>query len=87
RMASIGQEPRQTVPRTALEALASSVERNSDKTALVGNGVRMTFGELQRQSDNLASGLLGAGLHPGDTALFQMGTIPDTFVALFGCLK
>jgi salicylate---[aryl-carrier protein] ligase len=86
-MASIGQGPRQTVPRTALEALASSVARNSDKTALVGSGVRMTFGELQRQSDNLASGLLAAGLHPGDTALFQMGTIPDTVVALFGCLK
>lgn len=86
-MASIGQEPRQAMPRTALEALASSVDRSPDKTVLVGSGARMTFRELRRQSDNLASGLLAAGLRPGDTALFQMGTIPDTVVALFGCLK
>lgn len=76
-----------TVPRTALEALTSSVERTPDKTVLVGSGTRMTFRELNRQSDALASGLLAAGLHPGDTALFQMGTIPKTVVVLFGCLK
>jgi non-ribosomal peptide synthetase component E (peptide arylation enzyme) len=74
-------------PPTALDALASTVASVPDKVALVGDGKRMSFRELARQSDNLASGLLAVGITPGDTALFQMGTVPDTVVALFGCLK
>ncbi|MGE0280354.1 MAG: AMP-binding protein, partial [Rhizobiaceae bacterium] len=74
-------------PNTALQALASTVKRVPDKVALVANGNRITFQELEQRSDGLASGLLKAGLAPGDTALFQMGTVPNTVVALFGCLK
>jgi non-ribosomal peptide synthetase component E (peptide arylation enzyme) len=80
-------ETQSPVPSTAQEALGSAVARVPDRIALVGDGMRMTFRELVRQSDNLASGLLAAGLKPGDTALFQMGTVPDTVVALFGCIK
>lgn len=80
-------ERKEAAPLNALDALGSTVERVPDKTALVGGGQRLTFAELAKRSDSVASGLLAAGLKPGDTALFQMGTIPDTVIVLFGCIK
>jgi pyochelin biosynthesis protein PchD len=74
--------------RTAGQALQDSARRAPDKAALVGSdGERVSFARFDEVSDRLAAALLRLGLQPGDRAMFQMGTVPDTAIALFGCFK
>lgn len=54
---------------------------------LVWDGGQLTFAELDRETEILAASLLDLGLAPGDRALFQMGTVAETVIALFGCFK
>ena len=74
-------------PATVGAALTRTAAASPDKTALVGGGARYTFAEYDRLSDGLAASLHALGLRPGDTAMFQMGTVPETALALFGCFK
>jgi non-ribosomal peptide synthetase component E (peptide arylation enzyme) len=47
----------------------------------------LTFAEVDAQSESLAAALLEIGLAPGDRAIFQLGTVKEIVVALFGCFK
>ena len=48
---------------------------------------RLTYAELDEATERLGAALLELGLAPGDRALFQMGTVIETAIALFGCFK
>jgi amino acid adenylation domain-containing protein len=58
-----------------------------EATALVWNGVRMTYGELESASNQLARLLVDAGCRPGDRAGVLMTKKPLTLVAMLGVLK
>ncbi len=75
------------VESTAGDALRSVAKRLPKKWALISQEQRMTYAEFDAASERLGAALLGLGLVPGDRALFQMGTVIETAVALFACFK
>ena len=75
------------VESTAGDALRSVAKRLPKKWALISQEQRMTYAEFNAASERLGAALLGLGLVPGDRALFQMGTVIETAVALFACFK
>jgi long-chain acyl-CoA synthetase len=57
------------------------------KPVALFDGGQLTYGELDALSDQLANGLLGLGLEPGDTVAVQLPNIPQFLVTYFGVLK
>jgi 2,3-dihydroxybenzoate-AMP ligase len=57
------------------------------REAVVSREGRMTFAELDRRTDQVAAGLLGLGLEPGDPILFQVTNRLHSIVAWYGVLK
>lgn len=58
-----------------------------EATALVWNGIRMTYGELESASNRLAQLLVDGGCRPGDRVGVLMTKKPQTLVAMLGALK
>jgi len=75
------------VESTAGDMLRAAARRTPDKPVLVSYEVRLSYRELDELTERLGAALLDLGLRPGDRALFQMGTVAETAVALFGCFK
>jgi len=75
------------VLNAAGDFLRETAQRFPDKAALVSRDRRLGYGEWDEASERLGAALLGLGLEPGDRALFQMGTVVETAIALFGCFK
>lgn len=69
------------------EMLRRAAARAPEKTAVVGHDGDLTFCELDEASEVAAASLVTAGLRPGDRAVFQIGTVPEFFTALFACFK
>lgn len=57
------------------------------KPYIIGDRLTLTFDQVDAQSESIAASLREVGLHPGDRAIFQVGSIPELVPALFGCLK
>lgn len=72
---------------TAGDALRKAAADWPDDIYISAEDGDLTFAELDRQSESFAAALLEAGLKPGDRALFQIGTVKEIIVALFGCFK
>src|SRR3990170_25790 len=75
------------VESTAGDVLRAMARGVPKKWALVSQERRMSYAEFDAASERLGAALLGLGLVPGDSALFQMGTVIETAIALFGCFK
>ena len=75
------------LPTNAGDALRETARRLPDKRALISTERQLTFREWDQASERLGAALLGIGLVPGDRAIFQMGTVVETAIALFGCFK
>ncbi len=73
--------------RTISEEFHAVAERFPDRDAVVSNDGRLTYAELDRQTDQLAVGLHRIGLRPGDPVLFQVTNRLDSIVAWYGVLK
>jgi len=58
-----------------------------DRPFLIAESSSTSFADFDAVTERLAVALLNEGLAPGDRALFQMGTTPDTAIALVGCFK
>jgi long-chain acyl-CoA synthetase len=58
-----------------------------DKAVAVYQGGRLSYGELDALSDQLAAGLDLAGLRLGDKVGLQLPNIPQFLIAYFGILK
>ena len=69
------------------EALRQTARRLPEKRALLSTDRHLTFREWDEASERLGAALLDLGLAPGDRALFQMGTVVEAAIALFGCFK
>ncbi|OSC28467.1 salicyl-AMP ligase [Mycobacterium vulneris] len=74
-------------PRTLCQELQESVERFSDRLAVVDPGVSMTYAELGDLTDRIATGLLQAGLKPGERVLFQTTNHIWAVLGWYGVLK
>src|SRR5690606_26676346 len=63
--------------------------RHADRVAVIGpaDGTRWTYRELDERSDRFGAALLELGLQPLDPVMFQIGNVPEFFVALYGCFK
>jgi amino acid adenylation domain-containing protein len=74
--------------RTRLQDyLTRQVERNPDAVALVFQGQRMTYGELDRASNRLARALRACGCAQGDRIALMTRKSPRAIVGIFGVLK
>src|SRR5712691_6199871 len=69
------------------DTLRDAARAAPDKTFIVAEDGALTFSELDRFSESLAASLLEIGLKPGDRAIFQLGTVKEIVIALFGCFK
>jgi len=58
-----------------------------EKPALLFDGGRMSYGELEAASDRFAAGLQASGLGSGDAVALQLPNVPQFVVAYFGILK
>ena len=72
---------------TVGEALRRTAARVPDRIAFASEEGELTFAALDERSDRLAGALLALGVRPGERAMFQMGTVLETTVALTACYK
>ncbi len=69
------------------EFLQRSADRFPDKVALVCDGRRWTYAEIEAQANRIANGLLDLGLRRGDRVAVWLPNSVETVVAIFGILK
>ncbi|MBX6424388.1 MAG: AMP-binding protein [Variibacter sp.] len=67
--------------------LRDSRARFPDKTAVVANGRRLTYRDLDDMSDRLAAALVERGLERGDRVALFMDNSWETVIAIFAALK
>src|SRR5439155_4208310 len=72
---------------TVGDALRRTAARVPERTAFASEDGELTFRQLDEQSDRLGGALLALGARPGERAMFQMGTVLETVVALSACYK
>ncbi|WNI18923.1 (2,3-dihydroxybenzoyl)adenylate synthase [Actinacidiphila sp. ITFR-21] len=69
------------------ELLRRSAAEHGDRTAVVGDGVRIGYAELDERADDLARGLLGLGLAAGDRVVVHLPNRPEFVLATFALLR
>lgn len=67
--------------------LKDTARRLPDKCALVADGVRMSYAELDAMSDRLAAFFVQEGIRPGDRIVIFMGNRREAVVAIFAAQK
>src|SRR6185436_15633077 len=69
------------------QEVTAQAEARPEKTALVHNGVRMTYAELEQTSNRLAHLLRGTGCRRGDRIGLVMPKAPAAILAMLAALK
>ncbi|HSR22002.1 MAG TPA: long-chain fatty acid--CoA ligase [Candidatus Eisenbacteria bacterium] len=69
------------------DILRQSAARLPDKTALILDDVRLTYGQLDALSDRVAGNLRADGLVPGAAVGLMLPNLPEFVIAYFGILK
>jgi fatty-acyl-CoA synthase len=67
--------------------VTDSARRQPSKVAIDDRGVRVTYAELDRRSDELAAAFMRAGYGPGDRVATVAGNSADQVVVFFACAK
>src|SRR3979409_2350644 len=80
-------EKKQWIDLTVGEALRRTARRMPERIAFASEEGELSFRQLDEQSERLGAALLDLGVRPGERAMFQMGTVLDTVVALSACYK
>jgi non-ribosomal peptide synthetase component E (peptide arylation enzyme) len=73
--------------RTIADEFHAVAAAHPDQDAVVALDGRLTFRELDERGDQLAAGLAGLGLVPGDPVLFQVTNRLGAVLAWYGVLK
>jgi len=75
--------------RTTHQVLANTVARFPDREALVVNhqNIRLTWGELAREVERTARGLIGLGLQPGDRVGVWATNCAEWIYLQLGCAR
>lgn len=69
------------------DLLRRSARSDRAKTAIVSDGARLSYGDLDAQASALAANLVARGIARGDRVLVLMENIPEAAVAIYGILK
>nr|WP_329141357.1 AMP-binding protein [Streptomyces sp. NBC_01476] len=69
------------------ELLRRSAAEHGARTAVVGDGVRLSYAELDARADDLARGLLGLGLTRGDRIVVHLPNCAEFVLATFALLR
>jgi amino acid adenylation domain-containing protein len=67
--------------------LELSAARFPDKTALVCNGRRFTYGELETRANRLATSLIAGGVERGDRVAIYLENSAEAVISIFAILK
>lgn len=67
--------------------LELSAARFSDKTALVCNGRRFTYGDLETRANRLAVSLIAGGIERGDRVAIYLENSAEAVISIFAILK
>jgi amino acid adenylation domain-containing protein len=67
--------------------LQDSAKRLPDKTALVCEGQRLTYAQIEEQANRIANGLLALGVQRGDRVAVWLTNSVETVIAIFAILK
>ncbi|NLE46473.1 MAG: AMP-binding protein [Chloroflexi bacterium] len=67
--------------------LQSSALKSPDKVALICDGQRVTYSQIERQANQVANGLLDLGIQRGERIAIWMQNSVDTVIAIFAVLK
>ncbi|NLF01428.1 MAG: AMP-binding protein [Anaerolineales bacterium] len=67
--------------------LQDSADQQPDKVALICDGQRLTYAEIDEQANRVAHGLLAAGVQRGDRVGIWLPNSVEAVVAIFGVLK
>jgi long-chain acyl-CoA synthetase len=73
--------------RTLLDYLTETAVEHPDRSALLFNGGKVSYGQLERLSDALAAGLVELGVRPGDRVALCLPNCPQFLIAEFGVWK
>lgn len=74
-------------PILVSDFLEQSARRLPDKVALVSEGERLTYAEIDRAANRLAHALIENGVRRGDRIALHLPNCTDLVVAIFGVLK
>ena len=77
----------QSWENTFPQAIKKSLEEDSEKLALTFLGVEITFGELDKYSNQFANMLIAEGFVKGDVVGINLPNIPEYVIALIGAHK
>ena len=67
--------------------LEQSAQRFPDKTALVCDGRRLTYSQINEQANRVANGLLSLGIQRGDRVAVWLPNSAEAVIAIFAILK
>ena len=69
------------------DMLRDAAREKPETTYVAADDGSLTFSEMDEFSESLAASLLDLGLQPGDRVIFQVATVKEIVIALFGCFK
>jgi long-chain acyl-CoA synthetase len=67
--------------------LENSAERFADKIALICDGQRLTYAQIEEQANQVANALLALGVQRGDRVAIWLPNSVETVIAIFAILK
>jgi hypothetical protein len=67
--------------------LTENAQRFPERTAVIADDHKLSYGELDAITNRLADSLVRLGVHPGQKLLIMLPNIPEFVVAYFGILK
>jgi long-chain acyl-CoA synthetase len=71
----------------AFQLLRSAVRRYPGRTALIFEGARLSYAQLNRRVNRMANALRSLGMERGDRLLLMLPNCPQLVIAYFGTLK
>jgi long-chain acyl-CoA synthetase len=73
--------------RTLLDYLSDSARTWPDRSALLFKGSRISYRQLEEESDSLAAALVAIGVKPGERVALCLPNCPQFMIAEFGAWK
>lgn len=73
--------------KTLMDVLSESARLRPNHPALLFQGNMISYGELERQSTDLANALIGLGVKQGDRVALLLPNAPQIILSLFGIWK
>src|SRR6266436_6558702 len=68
-------------------SLRESARAHPDRVAVILDHLRLTYGQLDAASSQVAASLHAAGLQPGDRVGLMLPNVPQFVIAYYGILK